>query len=60
MNINKAIKIKEDMLYKRYLHHPSKVEEADKLGIEAMKREKERRFAISIFRVVLLLGETEE
>lgn len=60
MILDEAIEIKEDMLYHRYLHHNDKVEEADRLSIEAMKAWKEHRGTGSLMSKLLLPGETEE
>ena len=37
MKIDEAIKIKEDMLNHRWLHHPDEVDKADRPSIEALK-----------------------
>ncbi|MBA7590974.1 hypothetical protein ES708_33119 [subsurface metagenome] len=43
MNLAQAIEIKEDTLYKRHLHHQDKIDEADRLSIEALKRFEQQR-----------------
>lgn len=60
MRLDEAIKIKEDMLYHRYLHRPEEVEVADKLSIEALKRVKWHKKQHPPGYYELLPGETED
>ncbi len=59
MNIEKAIKIKENRFGDKKPYYSEEIEEADRLSIEALKRIKaNRRLASPVF-ISPLPGETE-
>lgn len=60
MKIDEAIKLLQQDIDDGYFESESPVEDAAKLGIEAMKREQHRRKYDIHLPIELFLGETEE
>ncbi len=60
MNIDDAIRVKEEEITKPLSHSFAAIDKADRLGIEALKRVKEARKKVYFTARSLLPGETED